>query len=232
MIWLWSAFTLGFLGSLHCLGMCGPIAMALPLSTNEKRTVVLQSILYNFGRVSTYTIMGLVMGLLGWGILIAGYQKILSISLGIALILSAIFSYSLEKKLFGLTIFQRFFNRIKTRLANLLKFNSASNAYKIGLVNGILPCGLVYIALAGALASGNSVTGAAYMALFGLGTMPMMLGAMLFTSFNKRFFFKFRKFIPLVLIIFGLYLIQRGWLLEVPTDLRFWEANNFPVMCH
>lgn len=231
-MWMWTAFTLGLFGSLHCLGMCGPIAMALPLSSKEKQTVVLQSIIYNLGRVSSYAILGLTMGLLGWGVVIAGYQKTLSVVLGVVLILSALFSFSLENGLLKFSFFRSLYGKIKSRLARLLQTNSNAGAYKIGLANGLLPCGMVYVALAGALTSGGTAQGTAYMALFGLGTLPLMTGVMLFSKFNRSIFLKLRRLLPLVLIIFGLMLIKRGLALEIPIDLRFWDATNNPIMCH
>lgn len=232
MIWAWTAFTLGLFGSLHCLGMCGPIAMALPLTAAEKRSVFAQSLLYNIGRVSSYTLLGLLMGLLGWGVLIAGYQKTLSILLGILLVLAAFFTVSIENQFFRINTVNRFYNNLKIKLSQLLSRGSNANAYKLGLANGFLPCGMVYLALAGAVTSGGTTQGALYMTLFGLGTMPMMMGVMLFSKFNKRFFLKLRKLIPLVMLVFGLMLIKRGLALEIPLDFRFWEAANFPVMCH
>ena len=231
-MWLWSAFTLGLFGSLHCLGMCGPIAMALPLSATEKRSVVRQSLLYNFGRVASYSILGLIMGLLGWGVLIAGYQKSLSVILGAILILAALFSVSIENQIFKLRFFNRIFEGIKSIMGRLMSVNAYSNSFKIGLVNGVLPCGMVYIALAGALTSGGLTKATLYMTLFGLGTLPMMMAVMLFSNFNKRFFSKFRKWLPLIMFVFGLILIKRGLALEIPLDFSFWEANNFPLMCH
>jgi len=229
---LWSAFTLGLFGSLHCLGMCGPIALALPLTKKERLAVVLQSFLYNIGRVFSYTFLGLILGLLGWGVAIAGYQKSLSIVLGIILIISAFFSISIENKLLRFGPFQRAYSKVKSKLSSLIRKNSFSNIFKLGFVNGLLPCGMVYVALAGALASGSTGQGALYMTLFGLGTLPMMMGVMLIGNFNKSFFLKLRKWIPLIMLAFGIMLIRRGLALEVPLDIKFWEANNFPVMCH
>ena len=231
-MWLLSAFTLGLFGSLHCLGMCGPIAMALPLTSSEKQKVFFQSLLYNLGRVSSYALMGLVMGLLGWGIMFAGYQKLLSVILGAVLILSAFFTVSLENGFLKLKPIARLYHKVKSKLAMMLRTNVNANAYKIGLANGVLPCGMVYVALAGALTSGDTLSGTAYMALFGLGTLPMMMGVMLLSKFNRSFFFALRKYIPIVMLVFGILLIKRGLGLELPVDLRFWEANNFPIMCH
>jgi len=231
-MWIWTAFSLGLFGSLHCLGMCGPIAMALPLTSSEKQSVFNQSVLYNMGRVSSYALLGLVMGLLGWGVLIAGYQKYLSVILGAILVLFAFFTVSLENGLLRIAVINNIYMRVRSALSSMLRVNTNASAFKIGLANGVLPCGMVYIALAGALTVGSTIQGMAYMALFGLGTLPMMLGVMLFSKFNRGFFLRLRKLIPLVMLIFGIMLIKRGLALEIPVDFRFWEAHNFPIMCH
>lgn len=228
----WAAFILGLFGSLHCVGMCGPIAMALPLTTRERSQVIFHSLLYHSGRITTYAMMGLFMGLMGWGIGLAGYQKAFSIGLGAILIVTAIFSISIEQKMMQNALFQRLFQYVKTRLGKLLSIRNKSSAYKIGLLNGILPCGLVYIALAGSITGGNAASGALYMAAFGLGTLPMMLGVMIFGNLNKKIFYRFRKWIPVGLVLFGALLIYRGMVLDIPFDLKFWEDNNFPTMCH
>ncbi|HHS95430.1 MAG TPA: sulfite exporter TauE/SafE family protein [Phaeodactylibacter sp.] len=229
---LWSAILLGLGGSLHCVAMCGPIAMALPLTAREKGIVILQSLLYNFGRISTYTLMGFFFGFMGWGVALSGYQNALSIILGVLLLLTALFSLSIERKLFTQSFFSKLLQYVKDKLANLLSIRNHSSAYRIGLLNGLLPCGLVYVALAGSLATANHWGGALYMFVFGLGTIPLMLAVMLFGKWSKPFFRNFQKWIPYALFLFGVYLIYRGMMLEIPKELNFWEANNFPMLCH
>ena len=232
MLWIWTAFSLGLFGSLHCAGMCGPIAMALPLSIKEKRSIIAQSLLYNFGRIASYSLMGLVMGLLGWGVLLAGYQKSLSIALGVAMIISAILSFSVESAFLRIPLVTKSYNLIKSKLSSAMANQSGTGAVKIGFINGFLPCGMVYVALAGALSSGNSMEGAAYMALFGLGTIPMMTGLILVSNVNRQWILKLRKLLPVIMFIFGLLLIKRGLALDIPLEMKFWEAANFPTMCH
>jgi sulfite exporter TauE/SafE len=229
---LWTGFTLGLLGSLHCVGMCGPIAMALPLTATERSQIVFQSLLYNFGRIITYALLGFFMGLMGWGLMIAGYQKAFSMILGGFLIASAIFSFSVEHHLLKNKFIQNAFNSIKAKLSKMLSIKSNSSAIKIGLLNGILPCGLVYIALAGAVSSSTVLSGSIYMIAFGLGTLPMMLGVMSFGKMYKISFLKIRKWIPVGLFLFGVFFIYRGMMLDIPLNLKFWEANNFPILCH
>jgi len=228
----WSALMIGVFGSLHCVGMCGPIALALPLTTKEKSKVILQSLLYHLGRIFTYSLMGILMGLLGWGIVLAGYQKAISIGIGIVLIISVIFSFSLKQNIFNVKWLPRFFSNIKARLGKLLAIKSNSSALSIGFLNGFLPCGLVYIALAGAISSGGILQGGLYMACFGLGTLPLMFALMTMGNFNRQYFLRLRKYIPVGLVIFGLLLIYRGVKLQIPTAIEFWETTNFQIMCH
>lgn len=228
----WSAILLGLGGSLHCVAMCGPIAMALPLTTREKWTVILQSLLYNFGRISTYGIMGFFFGLMGWGISLTGYQNGLSIGLGIMLILSAIFTLSIERNLFQHPVFTKQIQRVMGKLQKLLAIRNNSSAYRIGLLNGLLPCGLVYIALAGSLATGSHWSGAFYMVLFGLGTLPLMLIIMLFGKWSKRFFIRFQQLVPYGLFMFGIYLVYRGVMVEVPEEVGFLQVGSMWDLCH
>lgn len=228
----WTALLLGLGGSLHCVGMCGPIALALPLTASQKMQIVNQSLLYNFGRVSTYAFLGLFFGLMGWGVALTGLQSYFSIALGMILILSAIFSISIENQLLKLSFYHSGIEKLKKKLAKVLAIRNNSSAYRVGILNGFLPCGLVYVALAGAVASGNAINGALFMLFFGLGTIPLLLGVMLFQKLSKKNIRHLQKLIPIGLIILGCLLIYRGFMLEVPADLSFWEANNFPIMCH
>lgn len=227
----WTALLLGLGGSLHCVGMCGPIVLALPLTAKERGVVIGQSLLYHFGRVTTYAIMGFFMGAMGWGIALAGWQKSLAILLGVSLIISALFS--LKTTYSFLDKFQHsFFSIIQQQLRKAFTINGAFSSFKIGLLNGVLPCGLVYVALASAVVTGSGLSGAFYMAAFGLGTVPMMLAVMIFGKINRPLFGKLRSFIPYGLFIFGAFLVYRGMMLQVPEELGFWELTNFPVRCH
>lgn len=228
----WSAILLGLGGSLHCVAMCGPIAMALPLTAKEKWAVIFQSLLYNLGRITTYSLMGFFFGLMGWGIALAGYQNILSIGLGIVLLLSAIFTLSLEQNLLQHSLFNRYLQKVMDKLRKLLSIRNKSSAYRIGLLNGLLPCGLVYIALAGSLATGNHWEGALYMLLFGLGTLPLMLGVMIFGKWSKPFFLSFQRLIPYGLFVFGVYLVYRGMMVEVPENVGFLQVGSLKDLCH
>jgi len=206
-----TAFLLGLLGSFHCLGMCGPIAFVLPLNRQKKYLGFLQTILYHFGRLFSYSIIGLIFGLIGKGLIIAGLQQYLSIAIGIIMILiivlpsSFLNKYQLTKPVYGVI------SRVKKGLGCYLKKSSLKAFLIIGLLNGFLPCGLVYMALFGAVAAGSSINGALYMALFGLGTIPMMTAALLFGNFLKvSIRNKIQKAIPIFVVLIGLLFILRG----------------------
>lgn len=204
-----SALLLGLAGSLHCVLMCGPIALALPLSQAERSMVLLKTLLYNFGRITTYIFMGLVFGLMGWGIALAGYQSAISISLGVLLILMVLFSITIEKRINKFPIINKGVGQLKKLIAKTFKRNTLLANYKLGLLNGLIPCGLVYVALAGALASGGVFEGALYMFFFGLGTLPLMAAVMLL---RKRFIKAnlFRRLSPYLTILVGILFIYRG----------------------
>src|SRR6185436_11170473 len=101
---LLSGFTLGAIGSLHCIGMCGPLSLALPVGHLTKRSKLFSLLIYQFGRILTYSIFGLLLGLAGRRIYIAGYQQWFSIILGVIISLFAIL-YFLQRHFMGFSFF-------------------------------------------------------------------------------------------------------------------------------
>lgn len=230
---LWTAFTIGLLGSLHCVGMCGPIALALPYQGQRPWAAAGNVLLYNLGRILTYSGLGLLIGLLGKGLFLAGFQAQFSIGLGVALLVVALFSINVEAKLLRLPVIQRLNDWVKIRLGKLLRNYNQRSLLLIGMLNGLLPCGLVYMAVAGAVTTGSAGEGLAYMALFGLGTTPlMMLTAMAGQFVSLRIRNHLRRIVPLFLIAFAILFIARGMQFHVPDDLRFWEGLQQIPMCH
>ncbi len=229
----WTAFTLGLIGSTHCLGMCGPIALAIPLTASQRMMMTFQALKYNLGRVLTYAFLGAVFGLLGMGVELAGFQKGFSIIIGILLLFAAFFSLDWESRLANKTPLKIFFHFIKRQIGKLLRNDSKQSHLLIGVFNGFLPCGMVYLAIAGAITTGSVLNGMLFMALFGLGTLPLMLGIMLLGNVIKPSFKNIlRKIAPFIMVGFALLLIARGLNVNLPTELRFWEALQNDVMCH
>ena len=214
---LLSALLLGLMGSFHCAGMCGPIVIALPLHGNTILQKIFGGALYNIGRAITYGIMGAIFGMLGQGLQLIGFQQKVSVIMGIVMIISVLFpsifknQYKLDKS------WLKFIGKLKKSLGKLLTIRSFSSLFLIGLLNGLLPCGLVYMALAGAIGTGEILLGTLYMVLFGLGTIPMMLSISLAGNlFSSAIRNKINKLIPILVVLVGIFFILRGLSLGIP----------------
>jgi len=205
------------MGSFHCAGMCGPIAIALPLHGNSIGGKIFGGSLYNLGRTITYGIMGALFGLLGQGMALIGFQQKVSVIMGSLMIISVLFpalfrnQYSLEKSWFS------FVGKLKSTIGGMFSIRSYSSLFFIGMLNGLLPCGLVYMAIAGAIGTGSVGLGTLYMILFGLGTIPMLLGIslagnLLSLTVRKRI----NKLIPVMVVLVGIFFILRGLSLGIP----------------
>ena len=210
---LWTGFTLGLLGSFHCIGMCGPIALSIPVENRSVGAMLFRGLLYNSGRIFTYAFLGFGLGILGMGATVAGYQNILSIVLGALIIIFAFFPHlKLPGKLN--ILYTRFSRMISSSITTLFKDRSTSSSFLIGLLNGLLPCGFVVTALAVALVTDTALHSSIYMALFGLGTLPVMLLMNMAPGFvTPKWRSKLRPFSAYFAIIIGLMLIWRGFML-------------------
>ncbi len=213
----WSALVFGLMGSFHCIGMCGPIAFMLPVDRNSTLKKNLQIGLYHLGRILSYSIIGLLFGFLGKGFYLFGFQQQLSIIIGLLMILIAFIPYKIVAKCnFSKPLFH-IISKIKSGLGKALKKKTPDTFLTIGFLNGFLPCGLVYMAVFGALSTGNSWQGALYMAIFGLGTIPLMTTVIYFGNFLKG---KVRSYItrtiPYVVALMGLLFVLRGLGLGIP----------------
>ena len=211
------AFTLGLFGSLHCVGMCGPIALLIPLQRQCKGFRSLQLGAYFIGKTLAYVLMGLLFGLVGEGIFIAEYQQEFSIFAGLLMILMGLFSLlHLRVKGLGNPLLKGF-SLLKNALGKQLSKKTLTSSLSIGFLNGFLPCGLVYTALFGALAMGNWWGSMIYMTAFGVGTIPLMLLLILLGDFLplalRR---RLNQWLPLVVILVGILFILRGLGLGIP----------------
>ena len=154
---IWTGFLIGFLGSFHCVGMCGPIALALPFGNQSNFQLIIGRLLYNLGRSLTYALFGAVFGLFGKGIEVAGLQKWASIILGVSILLYYLTPDRFKGKLSVTKPYQVASNFVKKGFSKLTKDGSPISLFIFGIVNGFLPCGFVYVALAGALTTGSAV---------------------------------------------------------------------------
>lgn len=195
--------------------MCGPIALALPQHEGQPYLKVISALLYNFGRVITYAIIGILFGTLGKGLFMGGIQQAVSIATGVIIILVVAFPYIVPSKFKQVSVLQIPFMR--KAFSNAFKMKSLSAYLFLGLINGLLPCGFVYIALSGAMLTGNTMDGSLFMFLFGLGTIPAMFSMSMMGSFiNINFRNKIKKAVPVISIVVGIILIFRGLNLGIP----------------
>lgn len=214
---LFSALFFGLISSLHCIGMCGPIAMMLPVDHKNPTKKALQILTYHFGRLTAYSFLGLAFGLLGKGLFIAGFQQNISIAVGVLMIIIAI----VPEKVFARYNFSKpiykVISSIKSSLGNQFKRKTFDALFSIGFLNGLLPCGLVYAALFGAIAMQNEVLGVAYMLLYGIGTIPLMSVVVYASGFmSVPLRSKLQRIIPIITIGIGILFILRGLSLGIP----------------
>lgn len=215
--------------------MCGPIAFILPVDKSSKSRMLWQTFLYHFGRLLTYSLIGLLFGIVGKGLYLAGFQQRLSILMGVIMILTVIVPAKIFNK-FNLTKpLYRSIGKVKSKLGLYLNKKSNKAIFSIGFFNGFLPCGLVYMAIIGSISTGNMFSGALYMFIFGLGTIPMMTGAIYLGNFLKvSIRNKIQKAIPIFVIIIGLLFILRGMGLGIPyispPDVKL-HISNSPGSC-
>jgi hypothetical protein len=197
--------------------MCGPIALAIPLKDNSTSTRLLSILIYNSGRIFTYTLLGALIGFIGKGVFLMGFQQKLSIILGIVIIVYAVFIIVKRKSSLLNNLLATKFYRLKNAMGSFLRKKTYDANLLLGLLNGLLPCGMIYIALAGALASESVFSSAAFMLFFGLGTLPvMMILPWVATYISSNVRIRLNKVIPYTLLVFGLLLILRGSNLGIP----------------
>jgi len=221
------AIALGLIGSLHCAAMCGPLMLAMPVPVRGPGGFIAGRLIYQLGRVATYCLLGLLAGLAGKTVLLAGAQRWLSISLGVAILLGFLFS----RKVSLAAPVVRLVAHLKHAMSSQLQQRTFRSLALLGMLNGLLPCGLVYVALAGAVARGALPAAVIYMALFGVGTMPTMLAIGLSgRMFPPAWRFRLRRAIPAGVCLVAGLLILRGMNLGIPY-LSPALVAGMPVCC-
>lgn len=231
---LLTAFLFGLLGSFHCVGMCGPIALMLPVDRRSKAKGIWQTALYHFGRLLTYSLIGVLFGLIGSSFQLFGLQQGLSIAMGVLMLLVLIIPVRVFNKYNFSRPMYRLVGKVKSALGKELKRKKNDTFLTIGFLNGFLPCGLVYMAVFGAIASGNALSGGIYMLFFGLGTVPLMSVAVYLGNFlkgNARQ--RIQRLVPLFVAILAILFILRGLGLGIPfispeaVELHSASADKF-----
>lgn len=175
-----SALLLGIAGSIHCAGMCGPLILAMPFHRKEGSHNGLKHLMvYHTGRILVYVLLGILTGTIGKGVAIAGIQKGLSLAAGFFLIVMAFTIWRFEFLVASIPGFARYTGAVQRMIGKAMGKQGYRTTLSLGALNGMLPCGLVYGALAGAISTMEPVGGGVFMLLFGAGTIPMLLAVSL-----------------------------------------------------
>jgi uncharacterized protein len=194
--------------------MCGPIMLILPTSP-DKFTDFFNKFIYQLGRIAAYALLGVFIGLIGGELGLAGLQQYLSVFTGVFLLLLAL-GYIIPNSI-QIPFINNWKKWITTTFSSKLSSDKTINFPILGFLNGLLPCGLVYVALVTALNVDSYYHGAVYMAFFGLGTLPVMLGLAVFKGyFQTRLKGGFSKISPAFTLVIATLLILRGLNLGIP----------------
>ncbi len=232
---IYTAFIFGLISSLHCIGMCGAIAMMLPVNNVNPTKKAIQIFLYHAGRLTAYGILGLLFGILGKGLYLAGIQQQLSIVMGVLMIIITLVPEKIFMKYnFSKPVYKAI-ALVKSNLGKQFKSKTLKSFYTIGLLNGFLPCALVYAALFGALAMQNVTHSILYMVLYGLGTVPMMSAVVYISNLlSTPIRSKLQQIIPIVIVCIGILFIIRGLGLDIPylspSNMNLFVSPN--ANCH
>lgn len=211
-----NGFILGLAANLHCLGMCGPIALAIPLKRGSTGQIFQGALAYNFGRIFTYSLLGMLVGTIGLSVTTIGFLQGMSIACGILLLLVAWHKWfgNIFTRSFGLPTLQRW---VGSRMGRLLKSNSSFKLAPLGMLNGLLPCGMVFAGLLNAILASNPWIGALSMLAFGLGTLPSMMAvAFAAQKIGQGARARFNQIVPYMLTVVGILIILRGMNLNIP----------------
>jgi len=224
---LWTAFVVGIAGSLHCAGMCSPLAMAVTRLSNP---ALKNRLLYNLGRVVTYGMLGAVVSAVGFFLPLAEFQLPLSLVLGVVLIVGAVSGISVFRMSFLEKAFSKISLRLKNVFSNVLKRRTPFTILFLGAINGLLPCGLTFLALTFCITLTTPLQGFVFMVVFGMGTLPAMLGLPALMGFiSMKSNWNTRYISAGLMALSGVLLIVRVLMIHVP------EAQDIHpeiVICH
>ncbi|TDB61198.1 sulfite exporter TauE/SafE family protein [Arundinibacter roseus] len=224
---------MGLMSSFHCVGMCGPIAMALPVHKGSRFMQLAALFSYNTGRAATYALLGTLIGALSGALVWVGYLRYLSIAAGIFMLLYVLWPSKLDAYLHVPAFWQRMVGQVKAQMAGMLHRRSLSGWIALGMLNGLLPCGMVYLAVVSSVAMGSAFNGALYMFTFGMGTLPAMMAVGFFKQwFTPSLRSRFRRMTPVFMAIAGIWLVVRGLAIQLPTALPSNGSTTEIPVCH
>lgn len=207
-----TAIVIGLAGSVHCVGMCGPIMLALPFENSTWFSRIKSNGVYFLGKSITYAVLGFVIGLMGSAVFPKGWQQWVSIGTGVLILMM-----TWMPKLFKSNKSNVFNDKVIVSMQLWMKKRGTIAEFVLGFLNGLLPCGLVYMALAASITAGGAWQSALFMFVFGWGTVPLLfLIGISKQSLNFKFRAKLNKAIPYVTTILAILFILRGLSLGIP----------------
>lgn len=228
-----TAFIMGAVGSLHCIGMCGPLALALPMAHRGTGGRLFGGILYNAGRIFTYAVLGLLLGVAGEFLFTPKIQNVVSVGIGLLIITFLLLPSQYKNGSAFSSIANKPMLKLRVGLSRLLYIKNYSSLFGIGMLNGLLPCGMVYMAVTSSFLTGSALNGSLFMTFFGLGTFPAMLSAVFFGSYlNQQFRFRLRKVVPVFMMMMALLLVLRGLSLGIPYISPSMPVAGTEMTCH
>lgn len=225
------AITMGLMSSFHCIGMCGPIALALPVKKGSRLLQFSALVFYNTGRAFTYGILGATIGLVGSSIAWIGYFRFISIFAGILMLFYVLWPSWLDTYLHPPKIWQKLIQSVRKKMASALQSRKLYSWLILGVLNGLLPCGMVYLALVSSIATGSVTDGGIFMLIFGIGTFPVMMAVGFFKSlFTPPLRSRIRKLTPFVIAAAGIWLVARGIFIQYPSKPD--QTSTKITICH
>lgn len=204
---------------MHCVGMCGPLVLKMPFN-NSNGVVYSRLFSYHLGKISTYAFLGLLTGLLGDALRFFFVQQWISIFAGVTLLLVYFLPKIIQK--YSSPQFSSIWNKqVVMRMRKLLQPSDNQSMplrlFSLGIVNGFLPCGLVYMALLGAIAQPTILQAVLFMVVFGIGTSPALSAIILANQFIlNRWKNAYQSISSVLVVAVGVLLILRGLGLGIP----------------
>ncbi|MFY0674314.1 MAG: sulfite exporter TauE/SafE family protein [Bacteroidia bacterium] len=229
---IWSAFLLGFLGSAHCVVMCAPIMLSIKWKGITSLKILQNKAIYQIGRISTYILIGLLFYYLGRSFALANFQKGLSITIGSILLIWVLLTFFQINSLN--TILLKLFTWLKKIFAPIVNIKGPVGSFSSGMLNGLLPCGLVYVAAFASVVQPSAIESIQYMSAFGVGTLPVIIAAIGGAHLaGNKLKLAANKLTPFFITILGLYFITRGLELNIPylSPVMIEGVNDSTINC-
>jgi len=227
---MWTAVVIGLAGSLHCAGMCSPLAMAI----TSNRPFLRDKIIYNSGRVLTYGLLGALAASFGSLFSLSSYQSIISFSIGSLFLLMGFGAISGVR----IPILTQALNKFTTQLKKLFNYwlqkRGSMAVFIMGMLNGLLPCGLTYLAMTYCFILPAAREGFVYMLFFGLGTWPVMIGITWLMGLGfRRITINYQKITTVVFIAIGIWMMARVFITHSSASHSelFGNASTQEVVC-